>query len=199
VNPVNVIAGRMVPLDRADVDTDQIMPKEHLKRIERTGFGEFLFSDWRSDPDFVLNDPRYTGANVLVTGPNFGSGSSREHAPWGLQQYGFDAIIAPSFADIFRNNCAKIGLLTVELPADVVKQLVAAAIEDPQAPIRIDLPEQQVVTGAVHTAFDVDPFTKHLLVHGLDDIELTLQHADDIDAFEAQRPAFLPTTPARRA
>lgn len=199
MNPVNVIAGRMVPLDRADVDTDQIMPKEHLKRIERTGFGEFLFSDWRSDPDFVLNDPRYTGANVLVTGPNFGSGSSREHAPWGLQQYGFDAIIAPSFADIFRNNCAKIGLLTVELPADVVKQLVAAAIEDPQAPIRIDLPEQQVVTGAVHTAFDVDPFTKHLLVHGLDDIELTLQHADDIDAFEAQRPAFLPTTPARRA
>ena len=199
MNPVNVIAGRMVPLDRADVDTDQIMPKEHLKRIERTGFGEFLFSDWRSDPDFVLNDPRYTGANVLVTGPNFGSGSSREHAPWGLQQYGFDAIIAPSFADIFRNNCAKIGLLTVELPADVVKQLVAAAIEDPQAPIRIDLPEQQVVTGAVHTAFDVDPFTKHLLVHGLDDIELTPQHADDIDAFEAQRPAFLPTTPARRA
>ena len=196
MRPVTVITGRMVPLDRADCDTDQIMPKEHLKRIERTGFGDLVFSDWRGDPDFVLNDPRYAGANVLVTGPNFGSGSSREHAPWGLQQYGFDAVIAPSFADIFRNNCAKIGLLTVELPADVVKQLIAAATADPRATIRIDLPEQQVVTGAVHAAFDVDPFTKHLLLHGLDDIGLTLQHAEDIDVFEQQRPAFLPRTAA---
>lgn len=198
MEPVSIITGRMVPLDRADVDTDQIMPKEHLKRIERTGFGEFVFSDWRSEPEFVLNDRRYAGANVLVAGPNFGSGSSREHAPWGLQQYGFEAIIAPSFADIFRNNCAKIGLLTIELPAAVVKQLIAAAKDDPQATIRIDLPEQQVVTGAVHTAFDIDPFTKHLLVHGLDDIGLTLQHADEIAAFESQRPSFMPTTPARR-
>src|SRR5690606_25935364 len=141
----------------ADIDTDQIMPKEHLKRIERTGFGELVFSDWRNEPDFVLNDPRYAGANVLLTGANFGCGSSREHAPWGLQQYGFEAIIAPSFADIFRNNCVKIGLLTIELPAEQVKQLIAAATEDPATPIEIDLPEQQIVTGVLHTSFEVDP------------------------------------------
>ena len=198
MKPVKVITGRMVPLDRADIDTDQIMPKEHLKRIERTGFGELVFSDWRAEPDFVLNDPRYGGANVLVTGANFGSGSSREHAPWGLQQYGFEAIVAPSFADIFRNNCAKIGLLTVELPAAVVKQLVAAAIQDPQTAIRIDLPEQRVEAGAVSARFEIDAFTKHLLLNGLDDIGLTLQHADDVAAFEAQRPAFMPTTSGRR-
>ena len=197
MKPVSVITGRMVPLDRADVDTDQIMPKEHLKRIERTGFGELLFSDWRAQPDFVLNDARYAGANVLVTGPNFGSGSSREHAPWGLQQFGFEAIVAPSFADIFRNNCAKIGLLTVELPAAVVKQLVAAATQDPQTTIRIDLTEQRVEAGAVSARFEIDSFTKHLLLNGLDDIGLTLQHADDIAAFESQRPSFMPTTPAR--
>jgi 3-isopropylmalate/(R)-2-methylmalate dehydratase small subunit len=192
VNPIRVITGRMVPLDRADVDTDQIMPKQHLKRIERTGFGELLFSDWRAEGGFVLDDPRYAGANVLVTGPNFGSGSSREHAPWGLQQYGFEAVIAPSFADIFKGNCAKIGLLTIELPAEVCKRLIGLATEDPQAPIRIDLPEQQVVTGEVHTSFEIDPHTKHLLVEGLDDIGLTLQHADAITAFEQRRPAHKP-------
>ena len=194
MQPVRVITGTMVPLDRADIDTDQIMPKQFLKRIERTGFGEFLFHDWRADPGFVLNDERYAGGNVLVTGPNFGSGSSREHAPWGLQQYGFEAVIAPSFADIFRNNCAKNGLLTVALPAEVCKQLIAVATEDPRASIRIDLPRQEVVTAAGVHRFEVDPHTKHLLIEGLDDIALTLREADAVAEFEARRPAFLPTT-----
>jgi 3-isopropylmalate/(R)-2-methylmalate dehydratase small subunit len=192
VDPVTIIEGTMVPLDRADVDTDQIMPKQFLKRIERTGFGEFVFHDWRTDEEFVLNHDHYTHANVLVTGPNFGSGSSREHAPWGLQQYGFDAIIAPSYADIFRNNCAKIGLLTIALPLEQVQQLLALATEDPAAPIRIDLPEQRVVTAAGNWAFEFDPDVKDLLVQGLDDIGLTLERAEDIAAFEAQRPAYMP-------
>ena len=206
---VTVIEGRMVPLDRADVDTDQIMPKQFLKRIERTGFGEFLFHHWREDPGFILNDERYGGAKVLVTGPNFGSGSSREHAPWGLQQYGFDAIVAPSFADIFKGNCAKIGLLTIELPAAICKQLVALATADPSAVLRIDLSAQTVDAWAsagglecqpdvpdVSQRFAIDPFTKHLLLEGLDDIGLTLQRNADIATFEAHRPARLPVTTA---
>jgi 3-isopropylmalate/(R)-2-methylmalate dehydratase small subunit len=197
VNPVTVITGRMVPLDRADIDTDQIMPKQFLKRIERTGFGEFVFHDWRQDPGFALNDPAYEGANVLVTGANFGSGSSREHAPWGLQQHGFEAIIAPSFADIFKTNCAKIGLLTIELPTEAVKRLVALAERDPQAPIRIDLPEQQVVTADAHELFEIDAHAKHLLVEGLDSIGMTLQHAEEITAYEQQRPSHKPVTTAR--
>ncbi len=196
MQPVTTITGRMVPLDRADVDTDQIMPKQYLKRIERTGFGEFVFDDWRADADFVLNDERYDGANVLVTGPNFGSGSSREHAPWGLQQYGFDAIVAPSFADIFRSNCAKIGLLTVELSAARCKELIALATDEPAATIRIDLPEQVVVTELGTDHFDVDPYTKRLLVEGLDTIALTLQRDDAIAAFEASRPSFMPVAAA---
>jgi len=194
MKPVNVVHGRMVPLNRADVDTDQIMPKQFLKRIERTGFGEFVFFDWRNDPSFVLNDARYAGSRVLVTGPNFGSGASREHAPWGLQQYGFDAVIAPSFADIFRNNCAKIGLLTVTLPAEVCTRLVQLATDDPAASIRIDLPAQTVTSPAGEWPFDFDPFTKHLLIEGLDDIGLTLRHADAIAAFEAGRAPWLPVT-----
>jgi 3-isopropylmalate/(R)-2-methylmalate dehydratase small subunit len=190
---VRVVEGRMVPLDRADVDTDQIMPKQFLKRIERTGFGEFCFHDWRADPTFVLNDERYRGANVLVTGPNFGSGSSREHAPWGLQQSGFEAIVAPSFADIFAGNCAKIGLLTVALPAPTCRRLIALATEDPGAMVRIDLAAQTVVAPGVEAGFDVDPFTKHLLLEGLDDISLTLQHEAAIAAFEARRPSWMPT------
>jgi len=192
MQPVTTITGRMVPLGRADVDTDQIMPKQYLKRIERTGFGAFVFDDWRADPDFVLNDERYDGANVLVTGPNFGSGSSREHAPWGLQQYGFDAIIAPSFADIFRNNCAKIGLLTVELPAARCRELIALATDEPAATIRVDLPEQVVVTELGTEHFEVDPHTKRLLVEGQDSIALTLQRDEAITAFEASRPPFMP-------
>ena len=192
MQPVTIITGRMTPLDRADVDTDQIMPKQFLKRIERTGFGEFVFHDWRDDPQFVLNDERYDGANVLVTGPNFGSGSSREHAPWGLQQYGFDAIIAPSFADIFRNNCAKIGLLTVILPAERCRALVALATEDPGADIRIDLPQQTVVTSLGTDRFEIDAHTKHLLVAGLDTIDLTLERDEQIADFESRRPAYMP-------
>ena len=192
MNPVRIVEGTMVPLDRADVDTDQIMPKQFLKRIERTGFGEFVFADWRADDDFVLNDPQRAGAKVLVTGPNFGSGSSREHAPWGLQQWGFDAVIAPSFADIFATNCAKIGLLAIVLPADVCKQLIAVA-EDPTAVCRIDLAAQTVTAGGAEATFAFNPHTKHLLLEGLDDIGLTLQHEDAITAFEARRPAHLPT------
>jgi len=194
---VKVVEGRMVPLDRADVDTDQIMPKQFLKRIERTGFGAYVFDDWRRDPGFVLNDPRYAGANVLVTGPNFGSGSSREHAPWGLQQYGFDAVVAPSFADIFRSNCARIGLLTVELPEKVVRELLDLATAQPDTPVRIDLPAQSLSAGEVAATFPFDPATKHLLVEGLDEIALTLRQADAIAAFEARRPAWRPVTTAR--
>jgi 3-isopropylmalate/(R)-2-methylmalate dehydratase small subunit len=194
MRPITTITGRMAPLDRADVDTDQIMPKQFLKRIERTGFGEFVFFDWRDDPDFVLNDERYAGANVLVTGPNFGSGSSREHAPWGLQQYGFEAIIAPSFADIFRNNCAKIGLLTVALPQARCRELIALASEDPRADIRVDLPEQVVVTAQGTDRFEIDAHTTHLLVNGLDTIALTLQRDAEIATFEEGRPAFMPVT-----
>jgi 3-isopropylmalate/(R)-2-methylmalate dehydratase small subunit len=196
VRAVTVVEGRMVPLDRADVDTDQIMPKQFLKRIERTGFGGFLFHDWRSDPGFVLNDTRYRGANVLVTGPNFGSGSSREHAPWGLQQYGFDALVAPSFADIFRSNCARIGLLTVELPAPTCRALLDLVTADPATPVRIDLPAQTLVAGTVSAEFPFDAGTKHLLVEGLDEIALTLQQAEAIAAFEAGRPAWRPVTSA---
>jgi 3-isopropylmalate/(R)-2-methylmalate dehydratase small subunit len=193
MQPVRVISGTVVPLDRADVDTDQIMPKQFLKRIERTGFGEFVFADWRADAHFVLNDPRRAGAKVLVTGPNFGSGSSREHAPWGLQQWGFEAIVAPSFADIFKSNCAKIGLLTVSLPSATCKELVALAHQDPELVCRIDLPEQTVTAGSLQATFAIDEHTKGLLLGGLDDIGLTLQHDAAVAAFEARRPAYLPT------
>ena len=194
MKPVTVIQGRMVPLDRADVDTDQIMPKQYLKRIERTGFGEFVFDDWRQDPDFVLNDPRHSGAPILLAGANFGSGSSREHAPWGLQQYGFEAIIAPSFADIFRSNCAKIGLLCVTLPEDRVKALMALATESPETVCTVDLPLQKVQAGDIEVDFEFDAHTKHMLVNGLDVIGMTLQLDDDIAAYEAQRPSFMPVT-----
>lgn len=192
-----IIDGTMVPLDRADVDTDQIMPKQFLKRIERTGFGEYVFYDWRTDPDFVLNDPARAGAKVLVTGPNFGSGSSREHAPWGLQQWGFEAVVAPSFADIFKTNCAKIGLLTVSLPVEVCKQLAGLAEADAAAVCRIDLAAQTLVVADIEARFDIDAHTKHLLLEGLDDIGLTLEHADDIATFESRRPGYLPTTSSR--
>jgi 3-isopropylmalate/(R)-2-methylmalate dehydratase small subunit len=196
MKPVTTVTGRMAPLDRAHVDTDQIMPKQHLKRIERTGFGDLVFGDWRADPDFVLNDERYDGVNVLVTGPNFGSGSSREHAPWGLQQYGFDAIIAPSFADIFRNNCVKIGLLTVELPPERCQQLIDLATRQPDAVVHIDLHRQVVEAPSWVASFDMDPHTKHVLIEGLDAIDMTLQREAEITAFEATRPSFMPVAAA---
>jgi 3-isopropylmalate/(R)-2-methylmalate dehydratase small subunit len=185
----------MVPLPRSNVDTDQIMPKQFLKRVERSGYGEYVFYDWRRDEDdFVLERPEYQNARVLVAGPNFGSGSSREHAPWGLQDWGFEAVISSVFADIFRNNCTKIGLLPVELSEKEVQWLMELAIDDPSAEIVIDLAEQTVSYGTEFEArFELDPFTKHRLLNGLDDIGLTMQHDDEIDAFEATRPSYKPS------
>lgn len=194
MTPVTVVRGTMLPLDRADVDTDQIMPKQFLKRIERTGFGEFLFFDWRQDPDFVLNDAAYADATILIAGANFGSGSSREHAPWGLQQHGFDAIVAPSFADIFRSNCAKIGLLCVTLDALVVQALVELAQSQPQTECEIDLPQQTLVAGPIDEHFGFDAHTKHMLTNGLDQIGLTLAREEQIADFERNRPPFMPVT-----
>jgi 3-isopropylmalate/(R)-2-methylmalate dehydratase small subunit len=195
MEPVRQVTGRAVPLDRADVDTDQIIPASWLKRIERTGFGEGLFSAWRADPGFVLNRPEYDGAQVLVAGPNFGSGSSREHAAWALQDYGFAAVISPRFADIFRGNSLKIGLLPVELPADTVEKLMAAVVADPTVEVTVDLESRTVSAPAagVEATFEIDDFTRYRLMNGLDDIGLTLQQSDEITAFEARRPGYLPS------
>jgi 3-isopropylmalate/(R)-2-methylmalate dehydratase small subunit len=187
--------GRAVPLDRSDVDTDQIIPTDHLKRIERSGFGPFLFDSWRKDPGFVLNDARYDGASILVTGANFGGGSSREHAVWALEDYGFRAILAPSFADIFRNNCTKVGLLPVELPEATTRALLAAVEADPSLEITVDLQTRRVIGAGIDESFEIDDFTRRRLLEGLDDIGLTLRHADEIDAFERSRPARLPSLP----
>ena len=194
MDAVTRIQAGAMPLNRADVDTDQIIPAKYLKLVERSGFGRFLFDTWREDESFVLNDPRYKEAQVLIAGPNFGCGSSREHAPWALQDYGFRAIIAPSFADIFRNNCSKIGLLLVPLRQDEVDLLMQRAEERPGSQVVVDLETQSVsIAGEdwkLH--FDVDPFVKHCLLNGLDDISLTLQHEPEITAFEATRPSFYP-------
>jgi 3-isopropylmalate/(R)-2-methylmalate dehydratase small subunit len=192
MEPVTRIEGTAVPLDRADVDTDQIIPAQYLKRIERTGFGPFLFDEWRKDPDFVLNDPRYDGASILIAGANFGSGSSREHAPWALEDYGFRAVIAPSFADIFRNNSLKVGLLPVELRDGSVRALMDAVLDEPTTRIEVDLDALTVRAPGIDEIFDMEPFTRWRLMEGLDDIGLTLRHTDAIDAFEAARPAWLP-------
>jgi 3-isopropylmalate/(R)-2-methylmalate dehydratase small subunit len=185
-------------MDRVNVDTDQIMPKQFLKRIERTGFGQFLFHDWRQDPAFELNQPRYQGASILVAGKNFGCGSSREHAPWGLADYGFRAIIAPSFADIFYNNCFKNFLLPVVLSEVQVAELMARALEDIGYRITVDLVQQMVTDDQGFKAYvDVDPFRRHCLLNGLDDIGLTLEHAGAIAAFEAGRPSYRKGAAAR--
>ena len=197
------VRGRALPLNRADVDTDQIIPAKYLKRIERSGFGEFLFDDWRKDPEFVLNDPAFAGAPVLLAGANFGCGSSREHAPWALEDHGFRAIVAPSFADIFRNNCAKIGLLTVVLDAADVDFLMARAEELPEAEIVVDLEARTVATadGAFARSFAIDDAVRRNLLEGLDAIGLTLEREDDIAAFEARRPDdhYPSTAPAAEA
>jgi 3-isopropylmalate/(R)-2-methylmalate dehydratase small subunit len=190
---ISVIEGTAAPLDRSDVDTDQIIPAQYLKRIERTGFGPFLFDEWRKDPDFVLNDPRYDGASILIAGANFGSGSSREHAPWAIEDYGFEAVIAPSFADIFRNNCFKIGLLPVELRAESVRALMDAVLDDPTTRIVVDLPNRAVQAPGLDETFDIDEFTHWRLTEGLDDIGLSLRNEDEISEFEARRPSWLPT------
>jgi 3-isopropylmalate/(R)-2-methylmalate dehydratase small subunit len=185
--------GRAIPLDRADVDTDQIVPAEYLKRVERSGFGPFLFAEWRKDPSFVLNDPRYAGATILLAGPNFGSGSSREHAVWALEDAGFRALISPSFADIFRSNCGKIGVLPVELPAGSVRALMDAVTLEPSTEITVDLEGLRVSAPALEERFELDPYTRWRLMEGLDDIGLTLRHEADITRYERGRPPRLPS------
>jgi 3-isopropylmalate/(R)-2-methylmalate dehydratase small subunit len=193
MEPVTRIEGTALPVDRADVDTDQIIPAVHLKRIERTGFGPYLFDEWRKDPAFVLNDERYAGASIMLAGPNFGSGSSREHAPWAIEDAGFRAVIAPSFGDIFRNNALKIGLLPVELPQESVRALMDAVLDDAETRIVVDLEARAVSAPGVDETFPIDDFTRWRLMEGLDEIGLTLQHEDAISAYEATRDAWLPT------
>lgn len=192
MEPVSKVTGRMAPLDRADVDTDQIIPKQFLKRIERTGYGPFLFFDWRANGDFVLDRPEHQGASVLVTGANFGSGSSREHAPWAIRDAGYKAIVAPTFADIFRANCYKTGLLAVTLPERQVRHLIDLASEDPTAEVTVDLEKQWVRGEGFDYPFDIDPFARQCLLGGLDEIALVERHGVDIDAYETRRPAWLP-------
>ena len=176
VEPVTRIEGTALPLDRADVDTDQIIPAQYLKRVERTGFGPYLFDEWRKDPTFVFNDARYAGSSILLAGPNFGCGSSREHAPWAIEDYGFRAVIAPSFGDIFRNNSLKIGLF-----------------DDATTRIVVDLDRRTVSAPGVAETFAIDDFTRWRLMEGLDEIGLTLRHDDDIGRYEASRDVWLPT------
>jgi 3-isopropylmalate/(R)-2-methylmalate dehydratase small subunit len=208
MTPFTLHTGLVAPMDRDNVDTDAIIPKQFLKSILRTGFGPNLFDAWRyldkgepgqdpasrrPNPDFVLNQPRYQGASILLARANFGCGSSREHAPWALQQYGFRALIAPSYADIFFNNCFKNGLLPIVLPASQLDRLFADVAAFPGYRLTVDLPRQRVLRpDGEELAFDVEPFRKHCLVNGLDDIGLTLRHADEIRAFEAERLARRP-------
>jgi 3-isopropylmalate/(R)-2-methylmalate dehydratase small subunit len=184
----------MAPLDRADVDTDQIIPKQFLKRIERTGYGPFLFYDWSKAGDFVLDRPEYKGASVLVAGANFGCGSSREHAPWALRDFGFRALIAPSFADIFRGNCYKTGLLPVSLPESQVRHLMDLALEDPSAAITVDLEAREVRGDGFAYGFEIDPFARECLLNGLDEIALVERHADDIAEYEKARTPWAKST-----
>jgi 3-isopropylmalate/(R)-2-methylmalate dehydratase small subunit len=190
---VRIVTGTGVPLRRSDVDTDQIIPAEWLKRVERTGFEKGLFSTWRDDRNFVLNDERYTGASILVAGPAFGVGSSREHAVWAIQQGGFDAVIAPSFSDIFRNNCTKNGLVPVVLPEPVVVKIWEAIEADPSTEIVVDMERLQVEVPAagISESFPMEPQNQHRFINGLDDVGITLSHTADIDTYEAKRPAWL--------
>ena len=195
MKPVRVVQGTAVPLDRSDVDTDQIIPAEWLKRVERTGFGKGLFATWRDDRDFVLNHEEHAGANILVAGPNFGTGSSREHAVWAITDYGFDAVISPRFGDIFRNNATKNGLVPVVVPADVGEMLMRAVRDDATLEITIDVERRTVSAPAIglEVEFPLDDATRHRFLEGLDDVGITLQSADAISSFEATRPDWLPT------
>ena len=188
--------GRVLPLRRSNVDTDQIIPAEYLKRVSRVGFGDGLFAAWREDPSFVLNQPAYDGATVLVAGTDFGIGSSREHAVWALVDYGFRVVIAPRFGDIFRNNATKAGLLPVRLPEDTVVALQDAAEANPSAEVTVDLKAREVrhAGAGIEVPFEIDDYTRWRLMEGLDDIGLTLRNADDIARFEAGRPGWLPVT-----
>ena len=189
---VRVISGTALPLKRSDVDTDQIIPAEWLKRVERTGFEKGLFSTWRDDRNFVMNDERYAGASILVAGPSFGVGSSREHAVWALLQYGFNAVIAPSFSDIFRNNCTKNGLVPVQVAESIVQQLWDAIEADPTTDITVDMEKLQIEVPArgIIASFPMDAPTQHRFLNGLDDIGITMTHESEITSFEAKRPAW---------
>jgi 3-isopropylmalate/(R)-2-methylmalate dehydratase small subunit len=196
MQPVHILSGTALPLDRSDVDTDQIIPSDWLKRVERTGFGQGLFGEWRDDRDFVLNKAEYAGATILVAGPNFGTGSSREHAVWALTDYGFTAVISPRFGDIFRNNCTKAGLVPVQVDPEIGVALLRAVEADPGLEITVDV-ERRVVSApaaGIEAPFPMDDFTRYRLLEGLDDVGLTLRHVDDIGAFEASRQAWLPAT-----
>lgn len=196
MEPRRVVTGTALPLDRSDVDTDQIIPAVWLKLVERTGFGAGLFGAWRDDPSFVLNQPQYRGARVLVTGANFGTGSSREHAVWALEDYGFEAVVSPRFADIFRSNCTKVGLVPVQVDDLTGATLLQAVAADPTLVVTVDVAARTLSAPAVgiDVGFPLDDFTRHRLLEGLDDIDLTLGHADAIDAYERRRPSWLPTT-----
>ena len=189
-----VHTGTALPLRRSNVDTDQIIPAEYLKRVTRTGFADGLFAAWRTDSSFVLNDKKYDGATVLLAGPDFGTGSSREHAVWALQDYGFRVVIAPRFGDIFRNNALKGGLLPVVLDADVVERLNVQVEQEPRTEVVVDLEAREVRAGDVTSSFVIDDYTRWRLINGLDDIALTLDRADDISDYESSRPNWLPTT-----
>ncbi len=193
MQPVRRVFGRMAPLDRADVDTDQIIPKQFLKRIERPGYGPFLFYDWRQEPSFFLNQKEFDGARVLVAGANFGCGSSREHAPWAIRDAGFAAVIAPSFGDIFRANCYKTGILAVTLPESQVRHLIDLASEDSTAKLDVDLEAQLVRGDGFAYRFEIDPFVRESLLQGLDDIGRVERHSAAIGEYEAHREAWLPT------
>ena len=196
MDAVRVVQGRALPLDRSDVDTDQIIPSDWLKRVERTGFGAGLFAEWRDDRSFVLNRPEHAGANVLVAGPNFGTGSSREHAVWALMDHGFQAVVSPRFGDIFRNNCTKAGLVPVQVDEDTGRALLAAVQADPGLEVTVDVERRTVSAPAagIEASFPLDDFTRHRLLEGLDDVGLTLAHEADVAAYEARRPTWLPTT-----
>jgi 3-isopropylmalate/(R)-2-methylmalate dehydratase small subunit len=196
MKPVRMVIGRGVPLDRSDVDTDQIIPSDWLKRVERTGFGAGLFSEWRDDRDFVLNKEEHAGATILVAGPNFGTGSSREHAVWALQDYGFEAVVSPRFGDIFRNNCTKAGLVPIRVDEATGRSLLDAITADPSTEITIDIERGRLEVPAhgIDVEFPLDEFTRLRLINGWDDIGLTLRYEDEIDRFEESRPDWLPTT-----
>lgn len=198
MEPVHVISGRAVPLERSDVDTDQIIPSEWLKRIERTGFGAGLFAEWRDAPSFVLNQAPYAGATILVAGPNFGTGSSREHAVWALVDYGFRAVVSPKFGDIFRNNSTRSGLVPVEVDADAGTTLMAAVAGDPSLELTVDVERRTVEIPALGLSFPfrLDDDARRRLLAGLDDIGVTFQHVGEIAAFERGRPSWLPVLSA---
>jgi 3-isopropylmalate/(R)-2-methylmalate dehydratase small subunit len=193
---MQIVSGRAVPLDRSDVDTDQIIPSDWLKRVERTGFGAGLFAEWRDDRDFVLNREEFAGANILVAGPNFGTGSSREHAVWALQDYGFEAVVSAKFGDIFRNNCTKAGVVPVQVDALTGRLLLDAVLAEPTMLITIDILRGtlEAPSAGIETEFPLDEFTRARLLNGWDDIGLTLRYQEEIDSYETTRAPWLPTT-----